>query len=275
MQYQRHEQPGCGGCILVVLLFSLLTGGFSGLFNFLGFLLYSGIIAILLFVGIFWGFSYWIQKKVSTYEASQTESHNRFVWLLVHILINIAKIDGVVSKEEITTIQRFFQQNLHYDQTRMYWVKDLIKEAVSSTQSMERLLQEFRATFAYEPRLILLELIYQVLYTKTKVPDAELKIARDIADYLQIKDYDKRTIEAKYKYGQQQQTSGRKSTADKYYAVLGLEPGADAASIKKAHRKLSMKYHPDKVQHLGEEFRLVAEEKMKEINAAYDFFKKG
>jgi len=274
MQYQRHEQPGCGGCILVVLLFSLLTGGFSGLFNFLGFLLYAGIIAVLLFMGIFWGFSYWIQKKVSTYEASQTESHNRFVWLLVHILINIAKIDGVVSKEEITTIQRFFQQNLRYDQTKMYWVKDLIKEAVSSTQSMERLLQEFRATFAYEPRLILLELIYQVLYTKTKVPDAELKVARDIADYLQIKDYDKRTIEAKYKYGQQQQTSGRKSAADQYYAVLGLKPGADAATIKKAHRKLSMKYHPDKVQHLGEEFRLVAEEKMKEINAAYDFFKK-
>ncbi|HID03937.1 MAG TPA: J domain-containing protein [Desulfobacterales bacterium] len=274
MQYQRHEQPGCGGCILVVLLFSLLTGGFSGLFNFLGFLLYAGIIAVLLFMGIFWGFSYWIQKKVSTYEASQTESHNRFVWLLVHILINIAKIDGVVSKEEITTIQRFFQQSLRYDQTKMYWVKDLIKEAVSSTQSMERLLQEFRATFAYEPRLILLELIYQVLYTKTKVPDAELKVARDIADYLQIKDYDKRTIEAKYKYGQQQQTSGRKSAADQYYAVLGLKPGADAATIKKAHRKLSMKYHPDKVQHLGEEFRLVAEEKMKEINAAYDFFKK-
>ena len=45
-------------------------------------------------------------------------------------------------------------------------------------------------------------------------------------------------------------------------------------TIKKAYRQLSMKYHPDKVRHLGEEFRGVAEEKMKEINAAYDFFKK-
>jgi len=35
-----------------------------------------------------------------------------------------------------------------------------------------------------------------------------------------------------------------------------------------------MKYHPDKVTHLGQEFRSVAEEKMKEINAAYDFLKK-
>lgn len=275
MQYQRHEQPGCGGCLLILILFSLLTGGFSGLFSFLGILLYSGIAGVLIFIGLFWGFSYWIQKKVSTYEASQSESHNRFVWLLVQILINIAKIDGAVTKEEISTIQRFFQYNLRYDQTKMYWVKDLIKEAVNSTQSMESLLQEFRSTFAYEPRLILLELIYQVLYTKSKVPDAELTVARSIADYLQIKEYDKRTIEAKYKYGSQQyqKASGAHGLADQYYAVLGLQPGADQETIKKAYRKLSMKYHPDKVRHLGEEFRAVAEEKMKEINVAYDFFK--
>lgn len=274
MQYQRSEQPGCGGCLLILLLFILLTSGFSGLFNFLGFLLYSGLAAVLIFIGIFWGFSYWIKSRVSTYESSQTESHNRFVWLLVQILISIAKIDGTVSKEEISTIQRFFQHNLRYDQTRMYWVKDLIRDAVDSTQSMESLLLEFRNTFAYEPRLILLELIYQVLYTKTYVPDAELKVARDIADYLQIKEYDKRTIEAKYKYGRQQQDSpGTSSSTDRYYAVLGLSPGADKDAIKKAYRKLSMKYHPDKVNHLGQEFRAVAEEKMKEINAAYDFLK--
>ncbi len=274
MEYRRQQQPGCGGCFLILMLFALLTGGFSGLFNFLGFLLYSGIIGILIFVAGFWGFSYWMQKKISTYESSQTESHNRFVWLLVQILINIAKIDGNVSKEEITTIQRFFQYNLRYDQTKMYWVKELIKEALSSTESMETLLLEFRNTFKYEPRLILLELIYQVLYTKTQVPDAELQVARNIADYLQITDYDKRTIEAKYKYGQQQQATGGRRVADHHYAILGLEPGADAETIKKAYRKLSMKYHPDKVSHLGSEFRAVAEEKMKEINAAYDFFKK-
>ncbi len=274
MEYKSQQQPGCGGCFLILALFILLTGGFSGLLNFLGFILYSGIFGILLFIAAFWGFSYWMQKKISTYESSQTESHNRFVWLLVQILINIAKIDGTVSREEVTTIKRFFQVNLRYDQTKMYWIKELINQAVDSTESMETLLQEFRSTFKYEPRLILLELVYQVLYTKAKVPDAELQMARNIADYLQITDYDKRTIEAKYKYGQQQQTTGAGGNANHYYEVLGLTPGADKEMIKKAYRKLSMKYHPDKVNHLGAEFRSVAEEKMKEINAAYDFFTK-
>ncbi len=31
------------------------------------------------------------------------------------------------------------------------------------------------------------------------------------------------------------------------YEILGLEPGADDRDIKKAYRKLSLQYHPDKV----------------------------
>jgi DnaJ like chaperone protein len=274
MNYQRREQPGCGGCLLILLLLIFVSGGAPALINFLGALLFSGLAGVLLFIGLFWGITYWIQKKVSSYESSQTESHNRFVWLLIQILINIAKIDGRVTKEEITTIQTFFQYNLHYTQTQMLWVKDLIKEAIATGVTLDALLQEFRATFAYEPRLLLLELIYQVLYTKATVPENELQIARNIARYLEISSYDQRTIEAKYMYRGRQASASSRDAAEQYYAVLGLEPGADMETIKKAYRKLSMTYHPDKVRHLGAEFREVAEEKMKEINAAYDYFKK-
>lgn len=274
MYYQRQQQPGCGGCLLILLLIIFVTGGAPALINFLGALFFSGIFGLLLIIAAFWGASFWIRKKVADYEASQSESHNRFVWLLVNILVNISKIDGQVTKEEISTINRFFQQNLGYTQTKMHWVKDLIKEAISSTATLESLLQEFKSTFAYEPRLILLELVYQILYTKTVVPENELQIARNIAAFLEISTYDQRTVEAKYKYRDRRQQSNGTASADHYYAVLGLEPGAGMEEIKKVYRKLSMKYHPDKVRHLGDEFRTVAEEKMKEINAAYDYFKK-
>ena len=274
MPYQQHKQPGCGGCLLILGLIILLTGGAPALLNFVGALIFSGLAGVLIFIAIFWGFSYWIRKKVSNYEASQSESHNRFVWLLIQVLINIAKIDGKITKEEITTIQRFFQYNLRYSQAQMFWVKDLIKEAVSLTQPLDSLLLEFRTTFAYEPRLILLELVYQILYTKSEVSAAELGVARNIAAYLQISAYDQRTIEAKYMYRRQQPGAAPKDSSAHYYAVLGLEPGADMEAIRKAYRTLSMKYHPDKVVHLGEEFRRVAEEKMKEINVAYEYFKK-
>lgn len=274
MRYRQQQQPGCGGCLLIILLIVFVSGGAPALINLMGFLFFSGMAGILLFVALFWGFSYWVQRQVSTYESSQTESHNRFVWLLVHILVKISQLDGHVSRDEVQTIQRFFQLNLRYNQTQMNWVKNLIKEATGSTETLESLLQEFRSTFAYEPRLILLELIYQIVYTKDPVPENELASARKIAAFLEISEYDHRTIEAKYRYQRQRSAYESDESAGRYYALLGLDEGADMSAIKKAYRQLSMKYHPDKVSHLGDEFKGVAEEKMKELNQAYEFFKK-
>ena len=275
MRYQYQQQgPGCGGCLVIGALIALLTGGFSGLGNFLGFVFYAGAMFILVALAIFFGFQFWLQRQVASYASTQSESHNRFVWLLVHILVKIAQLDDHVSKDEVQTIQRFFQYNLHYNQTKMAWVKNLIKEATESTETMEAMLDEFKRTFAYEPRLILLELIYQIVYTKDPVPQNELEKARQIGIFLDISQYDLRTIEAKYTYHRQRQATEARENDVQFYAVLGLEPGADMETIKKSYRQLSMKYHPDKVSHLGDEFKKIAEEKMKEINAAYDFFKR-
>jgi uncharacterized membrane protein YkvA (DUF1232 family) len=53
------------------------------------------------------------------------------------------------------------------------------------------------------------------------------------------------------------------------YSVLNVPKGASIEEIKKAHRELANKYHPDKVQHLGDEFRELAEKRFKEIEEAY------
>jgi molecular chaperone DnaJ len=53
-----------------------------------------------------------------------------------------------------------------------------------------------------------------------------------------------------------------------YYQVLGLAKGASADDIKKAYRKLAMKYHPDQNKDNKE-----AEAKFKEISEAYEILK--
>ena len=274
MEYRQHNQPGCGGCLLLLVVLALVTGGAPALLNLLGFIFYSGLAGVLLLVAAFWAFTYYVQRRVSTYESSQTESHNRFVFLLVNILVKIAQADGHFTRAELNAILNFFQYQLRYNQDQMYWVKQLVKEAREAETDLRQLLEEFRTSFAYEPRLILLELIYQLIYTKQPPPETELRLARDIALLLQISVWDQRTIEAKYMYRQRQEATSASQLEEQYYAVLGLEKGADFAEIKKAYRKLSMQYHPDKVGHLGEEFKKVAEEKMKEINVAYGYFEK-
>ena len=49
------------------------------------------------------------------------------------------------------------------------------------------------------------------------------------------------------------------------WATLGLEPGADANAVKRAYRRLAMRWHPDRN---GDP---QATERFKEIRAAYDF----
>ena len=52
------------------------------------------------------------------------------------------------------------------------------------------------------------------------------------------------------------------------YKVLGVNPNATDDEIKQAYRELARKYHPDKYR--DSDLADLAEEKMKEINAAYE-----
>jgi DnaJ-domain-containing protein 1 len=53
------------------------------------------------------------------------------------------------------------------------------------------------------------------------------------------------------------------------WLVLGIKPGASVEEIRAAYKRRCLEYHPDRVQHLGERLRAVAEDEMRRINAAY------
>jgi len=57
------------------------------------------------------------------------------------------------------------------------------------------------------------------------------------------------------------------------YSVLGVGRDASPEEIKRAFRRLANKYHPDKVSHMGDEFRELAERRFKEIQEAYQKLK--
>jgi molecular chaperone DnaJ len=54
-----------------------------------------------------------------------------------------------------------------------------------------------------------------------------------------------------------------------YYEVLGVAKGASDEEVKKSYRKLAMKYHPDRTAGMSDSEKKAAENKFKEIQAAY------
>ena len=56
--------------------------------------------------------------------------------------------------------------------------------------------------------------------------------------------------------------------------MLEIEESVTDDEVKKAYRKMAMKYHPDKLQHLGPEFQKDAQDKFRKVAEAYEEIKK-
>jgi len=53
------------------------------------------------------------------------------------------------------------------------------------------------------------------------------------------------------------------------HEVLGVPAGASREEVRAAYQKLIQQYHPDRVADMGPELRELAEQRTKELNAAY------
>ncbi len=114
-----------------------------------------------------------------------------------------------------------------------------------------------------EIRIQLLHYLFGIAQSDGQVTDIENRTLQQLAAWLNVPPMDFNSVRGMFKHD---------IKAD--YEVLGVDESASDDEVKKAYRKLAIRYHPDKVASMGEEYQKGAKEKFQRLQEAYDNIKK-
>lgn len=192
----------------------------------------------------------------------------------------VCKADRVVTRDEINAVEQVFGMlNLEGEQ------REQAKAAFNRGKQPDFDLDAAVGRFAQLSRgrgpllQLFLQLQVMAIAADGRIHPAEHAMLVRVARRLGLGEADVSQLEALLRAATggpsaQGPTPPQDRLADAY-AALGIAPSASAAEIKRAYRKLISRNHPDKLAARGlpESMRAVAEERSRELNAAYDLIK--
>lgn len=184
-----------------------------------------------------------------------------FVASLLVLVAAVMKADGKVLRSELDYVKAWFIQNFGKsaasDAVKM--LGGLLKQNIP----LDQVASQIKMRLDYHSRLQLLHFIYGIARADGALHANEIQIINRIANLIGISAADQQSIRAMFV-----------EETDSAYKILEVDKSASDDEVKKAYRKMAMKYHPDKVAYLGEDFKNAAEEKFQKLNKAYESIKK-
>ena len=180
---------------------------------------------------------------------------------LMVLVAAVLKADGRVLKAELDYIKSFFVKHFGVDTTReqMLVLKELLKQEIP----LEQVCDQIRGNMEYASRLQLIHFLFGVSSADGQVHSEEVRIIELISQYMRIQHADFLSIRSMF-------FADRNSD----YKILEIEASATDEEVRKAYRRMAVKYHPDKVSHLGEDYQRDAKEKFQKMQEAYENIKK-
>lgn len=192
----------------------------------------------------------------------------------------LCKADRVVTRDEIDAVERIFEMLRLPDEQREQ-AKAAFNRGKQPDFDLDAAVDGFaRVSRGRAPLLqLFLQLQMMAVAADGRVDPAEHEMLVRIARRLSLGEQDVARLEALLRAAtagpSARGTEPPKDRLADAYAALGVEADASPADIKRAYRKLISQNHPDKLAARGlpESMRAVAEERSREINAAYDLVK--
>jgi len=186
---------------------------------------------------------------------------NDFTASLLVLSGAVMKSDGAVMKSELEFVRKFFARQFGEEKARQDML--LLKEILKKEIPLHDVCDQIKHFMPHASRLQLLHYLYGLSNADGQLHPAEISTIEQIAHYLGINSADMHSIKAMYY-----------RDVDSDYKILEIDKSATDEEIKKAYRKMALKFHPDKVTQEGEEVQKAATEKFKKVQKAYENIKK-
>ena len=159
-------------------------------------------------------------------------------------------------------MKAFFSQqfNPQFNSSHLQTLKRFID---SGNIPLQQICQDIRMRMQPEIRIQLVHYLFGIAKADGHVSPTELNVIQSIAQSLGVTNSEFESVKNMFY-----------RNTDSDYLVLEITPSATDEEVKKAYRQMAVKYHPDKVAQMGEEFQKGAKEKFQSIQDAYDAIKK-
>ena len=192
----------------------------------------------------------------------QRSSVNDVPTMLMALSAAVMTADGKVLKAELDYVKAFFSQQFgpQFNSTHLQTLKQFID---SGNIPLQKICSDIRMRMQPEVRIQLVHYLFGIAKADGDVSNTEINVIQNIANMLGIPQVEFDSVKNMFY-----------RDMDSDYRVLGIEPSATDDEVKKAYRQMAIKFHPDKVAQMGEEYQKGAKEKFQMIQDSYDAIKK-
>jgi DnaJ like chaperone protein len=204
---------------------------------------------------------YYISKNFFDGKNDQENAYEVSLLILSSLVI---KSDGKIVKAELEYVKKFFLNTFGAQKANKYFevFNKLNKQELES--QLRPVCQQLNKHVNHASRLQIIHFLFGVSLSDNDMDLSEINLINKIATYLNINRYDFESIQSMFssKFGA--------DSLDKWFTILELKSNATDDEIKKAHRKMVLKYHPDKLQGVSKDILKLAQDKFLLVQQAYE-----
>ncbi len=191
----------------------------------------------------------------------QSNPRDGFVVSLLVLIAAVMKADGKVVRAELDFVKNYLVRSFGENKSAeaLIILRDILKQNIP----VHDVCNQIRQHVDYNSRVQLVHMLFGLANADGRIPKIEENVILQIAAALNIASSDVDSIHHMY----------IKNT-NSAYKILDIAQDATDDEVKKAYRKMAVKFHPDKVAHLGIEFQEAAKTKFQKVNEAFECIKK-